>query len=191
MLAEFNLPEHPLQEYRYFVGDGLRTLVERIVPEERRTTDQIDAMSASFRNHYAKNWKAKTTMYDGIRELLSGLKERKVRCAVLSNKPHDFTRICVQELLAGFVFDPVLGVRDGGPKKPDPAGALEIIETWGLPDREILYLGDTATDMKTGKGAGLFTVGAVWGFRTAAELTQNGADVLIDDPRQLLALIDG
>jgi len=92
-------------------------------------------------------------------------------------------------MLPDWNFDPLLGARPEVPKKPDPAAAVEIASRLQLDPAEILYLGDTATDMKTATGAGMYAVGALWGFRTAEELTTNGAVTIISKPQQLLDLI--
>jgi phosphoglycolate phosphatase len=142
-----------------------------------------------FKEEYARNWNNKSRMYDGIDEMLNGLQDAGIRLAVLSNKPDEFTRICVRELLPDWDFEQVLGARPGVPRKPDPAGAVEIAGLLQLDPAEIFYLGDTATDMKTAVGAGMFPVGALWGFRTADELEKSGARAMISHPPELLTLL--
>ena len=178
-----------MDAYRYFVGDGLETLVERILPEEKRTPETISLVASDFKEDYRLNWKVKSRIYPGIEEMLNGLQQAGLTLSVLSNKPHEFTRVCVQQLLPAWNFDPLLGARADVPKKPDPAGAVEIAARLQLDPAEILYLGDTATDMKTATAAGMYPVGALWGFRTAAELTESGAARLISRPQQFLELI--
>jgi phosphoglycolate phosphatase len=107
---------------------------------------------------------------------------------ILSNKPHDFTEICVREFLGEWTFAHVLGNQEGLAKKPDPVGALEIATKLGLAPPEIVYVGDTATDMKTAVAAGMYPVGVLWGFRTAAELERNGAARLVKRPEEILEL---
>ena len=189
VLAAHRLPVHPVDAYRYFVGDGLETLVERILPEEKRTPETISLVASDFKEDYRLNWKVKSRIYPGIEEMLNGLQQAGLTLSVLSNKPHEFTRVCVQQLLPAWNFDPLLGARADVPKKPDPAGAVEIAARLQLDPAEILYLGDTATDMKTATAAGMYPVGALWGFRTAAELTESGAARLISRPQQFLELI--
>ncbi len=186
ILSEAGLPVHPVENYKYFVGDGLATLIFRILPEDMRNDEQVQRMAMVFREVYAKNWNAKTKVYAGIEALLNGLQEKDVSMNVLSNKPHDFTRICVQEFLGSWTFAQVLGNREGIAKKPDPAGALEIAEKLDLAPEDIIYLGDTATDMQTAVAAGMYPVGALWGFRTAKELKENGAARLVEDPEKVL-----
>jgi phosphoglycolate phosphatase len=188
VLAEAGLPVHPVDSYRYFVGDGLVALIQRILPEDMQSEVHIQRMSLAFRGVYAKNWNAKTGLYNGIDSLLNGLQENSLPMNVLSNKPHDFTVICVQEFLGEWTFSHVLGNREDLARKPDPAGALEIAGKLGIDPSEIVYLGDTATDMKTAVAAGMYPVGALWGFRTADELDKCGAARLVAHPEEVLEL---
>ena len=188
VLAEADLPVHPLASYRYFVGDGLVTLIMRILPEEMRNKEEIARMATSFREVYATNWNAKTKPYDGVESLLDGLQDNDLPMNVLSNKPDDFTKICVREFLGNWSFSHVLGNREGMPRKPDPAGALEIASKLGFDPMEIVYLGDTSTDMQTAVAAGMYPVGALWGFRTTLELEESGAKRLVSHPEEVLKL---
>ena len=160
----------------------------------RRSRGRIRAAAARLkellRHEYRLRSLDKTRPYAGIPELLDELARRGTRQAVLSNKPDDSTRAIVRHFFPGRKFDPVFGARDGVPVKPDPAGALEIARTWGLAPAEIAYLGDTNTDMLTATAAGMFACGALWGFRTAAELAANGANVLLAKPADLLGFIE-
>lgn len=190
VLAGMDLPQHPLDSYRYFVGDGMMTLLSRIVPEDKRDKQTLERVAKAFRQDYGNNWAVKSRPYAGIGPMLDGLKERGIHLAILSNKPHDFTRLCVEQLLGDFSFHPVLGQREGIAKKPDPAGALEVAELLNIAPEEFLYLGDTSIDMETAKGAGMCAVGALWGFRTGKELQESGADHLLEKPVDLLELLN-
>lgn len=188
VLADAGLPVHPVDSYRYFVGDGLIKLVQRILPEGERSEEKVRQTAEAFRDVYATNWNVKTRIYEGIGRLLDGLQEKDIPMNVLSNKPDDFTRICVREFLGNWLFAQVVGNRDDLARKPDPAGALEIAGKLGLPPAKIVYVGDTATDMLTAGAAGMYPVGALWGFRTAAELEKSGAAVLCSHPWEVLNL---
>jgi phosphoglycolate phosphatase len=106
--------------------------------------------------------------------------------AVFSNKPDDFTRLCVARLLGGWHFQAVQGATPALPRKPDPQGALAIAARMGIAPAKVLYLGDTNTDMQTAVAAGMFPVGALWGFRTAGELLATGAAALAKTPTEVL-----
>ncbi|MBD3307456.1 HAD-IA family hydrolase [candidate division KSB3 bacterium] len=190
VLAAQGFPTHPIDAYRYFVGDGLQMLVARTVPEEQRSDEVvINESIRRFNADYGQSWNIKTRPYEGVPEMLDTLGTRGLPLAILSNKPHAFTQHCVSALLADWPFAVVLGQREGIPRKPDPAGAVEIAEMLNVLPAEFLYLGDTGTDMQTAVAAGMFPVGVLWGFRTREELQQNGAQVLLDRPADLFSLL--
>ena len=110
-----------------------------------------------------------------------------VQIAVCSNKPHPAAVKVIDRMFPG-IFDLVVGQSDQIRRKPSPDGALYIAKTFGVRPEECMYVGDTATDMKTGKAAGMFTVGALWGFRDEQELRENGADELAKKPEDLLRI---
>ena len=124
VLMSHQLPVHPVDSYRYFVGDGLQTLVERILPEEKRDPKTINRVADDFKEVYSRNWHVKSRMYEGIDVMLTGLQQAGLALSVLSNKPHEFTCVCVEQMLPAWTFDPLLGARPEVPKKPDPAAAV-------------------------------------------------------------------
>jgi len=189
VLAEMHMPAHPVDAYRYFVGDGMMTLLERILPEDKRDNETLARIAAAFRHDYGKNWAVKSRPYEGVAQMLAGLKQRGLQLAILSNKPMDFTQLCVEKLLGEFSFNPILGQREGVAKKPDPAGAMEVAGLLNIAPQQFLYLGDTSIDMHTAKSAGMCAVGVLWGFRTQEELQESGADHLIEHPVDLLNLL--
>lgn len=140
-----------------------------------------------FRVYYDAHSTDYTKPYDGIPEVLRELRDRSVRMAVLTNKPHGFACELVERFFPG-VFSGVFGQRDGKPHKPDPGALAEVLAFLGEEKKSGLYIGDTATDMLTGKQGGLYTVGVLWGFRTKKELVDSGADAIITKPLELLAL---
>lgn len=188
-LTERGFPAHAVDAYRHFVGDGVDMLVRRILPEDHRDEQTMARVGEAYRRQYTARWKAKTKPYAGIEQLLDEFTARKVRMAVLSNKPDDFTQQCVAEFLGDYPFDPVLGHRDGMARKPDAEGALQIAAGWKLSAAEIIYVGDTATDMQTATAAGMYAVGVLWGFRGEEELRANGAELIIKHPTELLDLL--
>jgi len=189
VLRANGFPEHPRDAYRYFIGDGARNLAIRMLPENRREEKTIEACLQAFRDDYGKNWAVQTRPYEGVPEMLDAMTARNLPMAVFSNKPDDATKACVTKLLSQWDFRVVLGQRDGAPVKPDPAGALEIAERIGIPPGDFLYLGDTATDMQTAVRAGMFPVGALWGFRTEDELRGAGAAALAAKPSDVPPLL--
>ncbi len=185
VLQDYGHPIHPVDSYRYFVGDGLMTLMERVTPAEV-SGEGLKKYFDRFKAVYKENWDNKTVPYPGIIKMLEQMEEKKISCSILSNKPHEFTLVCVERFFPGLPFNYILGQREGIPKKPDPAGAVEIAEKLNVAPSECLYVGDTSTDMKTGKGAGMVTMGVLWGFRKKDELVEHGADVLVTAPKEIV-----
>lgn len=189
VLAAAGLPTHSVESYRYFVGDGVQALMERILPENLRDRENVERLMSAFRDDYGKNWHVRTRMYDGIDSMLTALQQLQLSLNVLSNKPHDFTRLCVRKFMDRWAFSIVLGQRPGVPRKPDPSAAFEIAAEINVPPADIVYLGDTATDMQTARAAEMYAVGVLWGFRTAGELEESGALRLIRHPMELPELV--
>ncbi len=190
VLDKYGFPTHTMADYRYFVGDGVVTLMNRALPEDKRNNDTIQICVKTFREEYGKGWNVKTRPYDGVAEMLDALVTHGLKMAVLSNKPDEFTKLCVTEFLPKWAFGMVIGQHNSLPLKPDPAGALEIAKCLDVPSSNFIYLGDTAIDMKTAVTAGMYPVGALWGFRTEKELLENGARALIKRPQEILNFLD-
>ena len=189
-LARLGLPGHDLDSYKYFVGDGRRMMALRALPEDRRDEETLSQLCLYINEEYQFGWTAKTRPYDGIPELLDALTARAIRLAVLSNKPHEYTSPMVADLLSRWSFDVVAGESPDFPKKPDPTGARRILSLMDIKSEECLYIGDSGVDMQTATAAGLYPVGVLWGFRTAEELLDNGAKVLVEKPADILALLE-
>ena len=128
--------------------------------------------------------------YPGMPETLKELKKRGVKLGVCSNKPHEAAVKVVERMFGSHIFDAVMGQSDSVRKKPAPDGPLKIAEQFGIKPEECMYLGDSGTDMQTGKAAGMYTVGVLWGYREKEELLKNGADYLVDSPEDILDLYE-
>jgi len=189
VLVQNGFPTHNRVAYCRFVGDGATNLISRALPEDKRTNTIINSCLEAFLEDYDNNWNVKTRLYEGIPELLDTLISRGLKMTVLSNKPHRYTKKCMDGFLSDWNFDVVFGQRDDVPRKPDPAGALEIAEQLNISPSNFLYLGDTETDVKTSIAAGMFPVGVLWGFRSSGELQESGAKVLIKRPLEALDLL--
>jgi phosphoglycolate phosphatase len=188
-LSRFGFKGHDQETYKYFIGDGIEALVKRALPPENRQEELVARCVATMQAEYALRWDKKTRPYPGIPELLDALSQKGRPICILSNKPDDSTQKVVAKLLPRWSFQVVLGARPSVPKKPDPTAALEIAGLLHLTPDQILYLGDTGTDMKTALEAGMFPLGALWGFRTAQELIAHGAKALIENPSDLLQFL--
>ncbi len=185
VLSDRGFPCHEIDAYRQFIGNGAAVLMARALPEDQRSDETIRNCLAAFKEDYGQHWNENTAPYPGIPELLDLLTKRGLKMAVLSNKPHDFTVKCVTELLSEWKFDVVIGQQASRPRKPHPAGALEVAKRLLLPPSDFLYLGDSGVDMKTAIASGMLPVGACWGFRSAKELRKSGGRILIHHPKAL------
>ena len=186
VLVRLGFPTHALDAYRYLTGDGVRALITNALPPDARREDTIDTAGEILREEYVKNWARSTKPYDGIPEVLDALSARSVSLNVLSNKMHEFTRQAVDQFLGRWTFDRVLGERPSVPRKPDPTSARHIAADLGLDVADFIYLGDTSTDMLTAVAAGMYPVGALWGFRDKEELLAGGARAVIASPLDFL-----
>jgi len=189
-LGALGLEPHPVEAYKIFVGDGVENLVTRAAPQAAHDQGLLRQLLSEMRSEYGKRWAHKSRPYPGIAELLDGLTARGVEKAVFSNKPHDFTVLCVSTLLKPWRFAAVRGLDAHTPRKPDPTAALAIAAQLRIPPSSFIYLGDTNTDMWTATRAGMYAVGVLWGFRQADELLASGAQTLINHPSELLPLLN-
>ena len=188
-LGQLDFPTHPIEKYRYFVGDGIRELARRVLPADKLDAKNVDKTVTLMSAEYDKRWNIKTRPYPGMKEMLDQLKAAGLPMAVLSNKPDLFTKMMVPELLPFWTFEPVFGARADVPIKPDPQAALEIADMWEISPDKILYVGDTSTDMRTATSAEMYAVGVAWGFRPIEELLQAGACSIIQYPTELLQFL--
>lgn len=180
---------HSVEKYRYFIGNGIPKLIERALPEEKRTPEKIESVKEKFFSRYSEHCCDDTRSYEGIAELLLNLKVKGIKTAVITNKAQSMTDIIIEKLFQNeFMY--VLGKRDEFPLKPDPASTRFVMKELCAESEECLFVGDSGVDMRTAKNAEIRSVGVLWGFREKEELIQNGADYIIDKPLKLLEIIE-
>lgn len=187
VMRQYHFPEHSLEEIRKAVGNGIRKLIERCVPEGT-PTDTLDAVFADFKVYYEANCKNKTKPYDGMKELIEKLKEDGYKLAVVSNKNHE----AVQKIIPyyfGNLFDISVGAMDTMPKKPAPDTTFYALEQVGVAKEKTIYIGDSQVDVETAKNAGLDGIFVTWGFRSREELAKAGAQNFADTTEQLYEII--
>ncbi|MBQ8955359.1 MAG: HAD family hydrolase [Lachnospiraceae bacterium] len=193
VISGFGIEPVETDRYKYFVGDGSRVQMQRLLtyrdrysgPSDEEFLEEVFARYLEFLSIHCADG---VVPYDGMPELLSELNKINIKCAVFSNKPHKQACKVVSSIYPENTFTDVLGQKDSYPRKPDPAGALMLAEEMKVYPHECLYVGDTNTDMKTGKAAGMFTIGVLWGFRDRDELEKAGADVIVSTPAEILDL---
>lgn len=185
--AKHGFPPAPVENFKYFAGDGARMLIRRVLNYHGVKNDELEnTILKNYNTAYDADFLYLCTLYDGVTALITELQKRNIMLAVLSNKPQSTTEKVVESFFGKNTFTAVFGQREGIPIKPDPAGVFEILALLGCEKSECLYIGDTAVDINTGKAAGLSTVGVLWGFRNREELQGAGATVIIEKPEELL-----
>lgn len=190
-LKYYGLPEQPVEDYNYFAGDGIKNALERAL----KAAGDTEAAHLEEGLPMCRKWMNEDPLYHvepypHVIESLHALKDKGIKIAVFSNKPHESAVNVVETIFGKGLFDHVQGQTDRIPIKPDPAGVYEILKEFGVKKEECLYFGDTNTDMMTGHNAGLDTVGVTWGFRPRAELEEYKADCIIDSAADIPGLTD-
>ncbi len=188
VLVEKGLKGHPVDAYRYFVGDGIDALVQRAFPLEVINEENIKDLVNAVKTEYSRRWSDHTVPYKGVFELLTFLEKEKIPKAIFSNKPHEYAVLTVEKMLPDWRFINVLGIGPNMPRKPNPQGALQIAKEMNLDPGNIVYLGDTNTDIQTALAGGFYPAGALWGFRPAEELREAGAKFLAKTPLEVAEL---
>jgi len=177
----------PLEAVTSYVGHGVTVLVKHALGD-KATEDEVEKGLTFFLDHYAHHLLDNTTVYPGVREALEELTNRKL--AILTNKPTRFSR----EIIAGLGLAPYFFAIYGGDsfplKKPHPMGIETLMSSVSIPAEKTLMVGDSETDVLTGRNAGVWTCGVTYGFRPQA-LEEAGPDLLLQDLRDLPPILDG
>lgn len=187
-LAAKGLPQHPLDAYRNMVGNGVRKLVERAMPEPMRADDQaVDALLKLFLDYYIQHVDERSHPYPGIPELLADLQAAGVQLGVASNKFQSGAEKLIGRMFPDITFAAVLGGRPGAPLKPDPAVVNEIRTRAGVSREETLMVGDSGADLAAAEAARVACVAVSWGFRSREALA--AAPCIVDSAAQLRAVL--
>ena len=185
-MSTHHLPEHSVDEVRMMVGNGVRKLMERAIPDGA-ANPYFDETFATFRHHYMEHQLDTTRPYDGIIETLQELKRRGCRTAVVSNKFDAATKSLCNHFFSGLV-DVAIGENEaaGIHKKPAPDTVFEAIRLLGVSREEAVYVGDSDVDIATAQASGIPCISVLWGFRNREFLIAHGATTLIGSPTEIL-----
>ncbi|MCH4157697.1 MAG: HAD family hydrolase [Acidaminococcaceae bacterium] len=188
MLAQLGYPTHPVEKYKYFVGNGSRKLIERILPADKRSKEEVDACLKLYQSIYDLGNINKTRLYPGITEMVAHLKKQGLKLGVCTNKHVSAATLILDHFFSKDTFPDFVADRPGTDfkRKPDPTEVLKLAARLGVQPEQVAYLGDTSVDMETATRAGFLPVGVLWGFRTKQELLQSGARILLSQPAELL-----
>jgi len=183
-LRKNSLPERSLDEVRRFVGNGVRLLIERAVPQNT-TAEQTDQVFEDFRQYYLIHSMDTTAPYDGIIPMLAELSRRGKRMAVVSNKLHEATNELVSHFFGQYI-SVAIGESKGVRRKPAPDTVEEALRCLGVDKESAVYVGDSDVDLQTARNSGLPCISVLWGFRDRDFLARLGADCFIEKPQELL-----
>ena len=191
VMKQNDFPISELSRYNYFVGNGIEDMVRSALPESERNNDSfVKKCTLEFANIYKDGWKNKTSIYDGILDLIRIIKSKNMKIAILSNKPDNFTKETIAHFFKDTEFDAIWGKKDEFPLKPSPESALALIKKLNVKAADVLYVGDTSIDMITAESSGFTSVGVLWGFRTEKELEVSGAQYIVKHPKEIIKIIE-
>lgn len=184
VLEKLGCPTHPVESYKYFVGNGIPKLIERCLPPDKQ--ELKNKALELFSAYYSKHSEDKTAPYSQIPQLLDELRERGYKLGIITNKANNISQQVVSHFFGENTFDCVQGLEEGLKAKPDSAGALKVAQTLSVSPENVLYIGDSGVDMQTAVNAGFTPCGVLWGFRKRDELLENGAKIIVESPLQIL-----
>lgn len=186
-LSKFGFPIHDVEKYKYFVGNGIPKLIERILPNEHKKTAFVTVYN-EFNSYYTHHMNDRTKPYDGVLEMLAELKRNGIISVVVTNKAAEFAEDIVKNYF-GDLIAATYGSIEVFPKKPDPYWVNKAVADFDIEKNQIIYVGDSGVDMETAKNADLLSCGVTWGFRTAEELMDNGAKFICYSCRDIMDII--
>ncbi|MEG1915326.1 MAG: HAD family hydrolase [Muribaculaceae bacterium] len=182
-------PTHSIASYPFFVGNGVRRLIERVLPEDCRSEEIKNKILSNFMEYYNHHNTDYTKPYDDITTLLNNLQNNNVSIAVASNKYQLATEALITHFFPKINFVAIIGQNDGVPVKPDPSIVFNILAKANIAKAETIYIGDSGVDMETARRACVDSIGVTWGFRTEKELKENHADYIVNSPTEIFKII--
>ena len=186
-LKQSGYPEHPLENIRQFVGNGIQKLIERAVPEGTSEADRQKVYEA-FLAHYKVHCADNTKPYNGIPDLIIKLREAGIKTAVVSNKADPAVQDLVIEYFPN-MFDVSVGEKPGVAKKPAPDAVDFVLETLSIPRERAIYIGDSDVDIATAENSHMDSIIVTWGFRDLEFLKVHGAKTIVDTTEEILELL--
>lgn len=184
-MRTFNLPEHTTEEVRMMVGNGIKKLIERAVPEGK-ANKHYEEIYNTFIEHYLKHNADTTKPYDGITDMLAALKRHGKKLAVVSNKYCKATEELCQRFFSEYI-EVTIGESDKIKKKPSPDTVNEALKILEAERNNAVYVGDSEVDIQTAANSGIPCISVLWGFRDRDFLIKNGAQILIEDPNEIIS----
>lgn len=186
VLEKRGFPQHSNAAVMTFVGNGLRNLAKRALPESERTDDMIDACHREMLVAYETYYDRGLVLYPGMDEVLDDLTKRGIKLAINTNKAQKMATVIANGLLGKWNFIEVIGDCEEFPKKPDPTAALHLAKVAGVKINECVYIGDSEVDIKTARNAEMKAITVSWGFRDQKDLMLHNPEILISDAKEIL-----
>lgn len=184
-LSKFGYPTRTIEEVRQFVGNGVAKLIERAIPEGKNNSNFEKCLSI-FKENYAQNMYNKTAPYNGIIEMLSNLKSKGIKIAVVSNKFDLAVKELCKKYFEGFIdFAAGENEAQGIKKKPAPDTVISVLNEFNFAPEDAVYVGDSDVDIMTAKNSKMPCISVTWGFRDEKFLLENGATILINAPSEI------
>ncbi len=181
---------HSVASYPYFVGNGVKRLIERALPEDaRKKSSVVNTMLKDFKQYYNEHNTDRTKPYDGIPELLLELLDSGVQLAVASNKYQQATLKIINHFFPDIPWVAIQGQQEGVPVKPDPSIIFMILSQAKIAKQDTIYIGDSGIDMETARRACIDSIGVTWGFRPVKELKEYHANAIINRPQDIIPII--
>lgn len=189
-LEQMGFKTHTNNEYCYFVGNGMKKLIERALPSDKTDEETFNKCFDIFYSHYKEHFYDKTIAYEGIEDLLIKLNQKEIMLSVISNKQHEMAVTVVEKIFPKIKFHTVSGKQEDYPAKPDNQLTKKIIADMGVEPAECLFIGDSNVDMQTALNSGCKSVGVLWGFRTEEELVNSGAVHIVSKASEIYDIIE-
>lgn len=187
-LERAGFPTHAVASYPFFVGNGVTKLLERVLPEEARTEENVSLLRKYFTEFYDEHNADNTKPYPEIEQLLVDLRANGIKIAVASNKYHSAVGKLIKHYFPDVEWAAIEGQKECVPVKPDPSIVFEILAKCPTPKADVLYVGDSGVDMETARRACVTSCGVTWGFRPISELIKFHAENIVNRPNEVLEL---
>lgn len=188
VLNEYGFESRDYDQVRLAIGKGSKKLVEASLPEGV-DSELVEEIADKYLKVYGTHYNIETKPYDGIKELLNELENKGIILGVNTNKPDAYAKDLIAKHFPGNKFIEIYGAVPGVPNKPDPTSSNELVKKMGFKKEEVLYIGDSESDVMTAKNAGLKCIGCLWGFRDLDTLTKAGADYIVKNPKEILDIL--
>lgn len=188
VLEDYGYGAYSVKEIMTMVGHGFKEMLRKALPPKTSEEQLMEAVE-KFTYYYGQYYSDNSKPFDGIVDMLKELQKRGIKIAINTNKEEGSARVLVKENFADIEFFDIKGQKENRPTKPDPFCANIIADEMGFEKNEILFVGDSSTDIKTGTALGVSTIGVTWGYREKEELLKAGATYVINEPKAIIDII--